>query len=152
MSRLTALATTQGIEPDDFATWAELEEETRLPAARPLKATAVSAALSVKSPDETGPLHQLAGRSRKSGLSVWEGFWYVVMCIPMGAGYFAKIPAKKALHDAGLAKLTSAERFWYVLGCIPLGLFYLLKIPTAKALTELSPYRSDKPRDGNGKR
>jgi hypothetical protein len=31
----------------------------------------------------------------------------------MGAGYFMKIPPKKALSDYGMAQLTPAEEFWY---------------------------------------
>ena len=28
-----------------------------------------------------------------------ENFWYVVQCIAFGAGYFAKVPVKRALSD-----------------------------------------------------
>ena len=28
-----------------------------------------------------------------------ERFWYVVQCIALGAGYFAKVPVKKALTE-----------------------------------------------------
>jgi hypothetical protein len=28
-----------------------------------------------------------------------EKFWYVLMCIPFGAGYFAKIPVAKAITE-----------------------------------------------------
>ena len=28
-----------------------------------------------------------------------EKFWYVMMCIPMGAGYFAKVPVAKAITE-----------------------------------------------------
>ncbi len=59
-------------------------------------------------------------------------------------GYFAKIPAKKALHDFGLTEMTSAEHFWYVLMCIWFGAGYFAKIPVAKALSELPQYRSDR--------
>ena len=31
-----------------------------------------------------------------------EKFWYVLACIPMGAGYFAKLPVKKALSEGWL--------------------------------------------------
>ncbi|MGW4371939.1 hypothetical protein ACWEKT_40665 [Nocardia takedensis] len=78
-----------------------------------------------------------ATATRKAALTTWEGFWYVLMCIGFGAGYFAKIPAKKAMQDFGLTTMTGAERFWYVLMCLALGAGYFAKIPTAKALSEL---------------
>jgi hypothetical protein len=31
-----------------------------------------------------------------------EKFWYVLQCIAFGAGYFAKLPVKKALSEASL--------------------------------------------------
>lgn len=65
-------------------------------------------------------------------------FWYVLGCIPMGAMYLAKVPAKKAMQEAGLGTMTSAERVWYVLGCIPFGAFYFSKLPVLKALTEVA--------------
>ncbi|MGH3304624.1 MAG: hypothetical protein ACRDOK_23685 [Streptosporangiaceae bacterium] len=64
-------------------------------------------------------------------------FWYILQCIAFGAGYFAKVPAKKALQDAGMAEMTSWERFWYVLQCIPFGAGYFAKLPVAKALSEM---------------
>ena len=79
---------------------------------------------------------------RKTALTTWEGIWYVMQCIAFGAGYFAKIPAKKAMSDFGLTDLTGAEQFWYVLMCIGFGAGYFAKIPTAKALSELPQYRS----------
>ncbi|MCW2932754.1 MAG: hypothetical protein JWM19_3716 [Actinomycetia bacterium] len=66
-----------------------------------------------------------------------QQFWYVLQCIAFGAGYFAKIPAKKALADFGMVELTSAEKFWYVLQCIAFGAGYFAKLPTAKALSEM---------------
>jgi hypothetical protein len=74
---------------------------------------------------------------RRLLLTTAEGFWYVLMCIPTGAGYFAKIPAKKALADFGMAEMTVAEQFWYVVMCIPFGGAYFLKIPVKKALSEM---------------
>jgi hypothetical protein len=59
------------------------------------------------------------------------------MCVGFGAGYFAKIPGKKALADFGMAELTTAEKFWYVLMCIPMGAGYFAKVPVAKAITEM---------------
>ena len=51
-------------------------------------------------------------------LTAAEQFWYVLQCIAFGAGYFAKVPVKKALSEVGLAQMTGAEQFWYVLQCI----------------------------------
>ena len=79
---------------------------------------------------------------RRTGLTGAQQFWYVLQCIAFGAGYFAKIPAKKALADFGLAELTSAERFWYVLQCIAFGAGYFAKLSTAKALSEMPQFRS----------
>jgi hypothetical protein len=67
-----------------------------------------------------------------------ESFWYVLGCVSFGAAYFAKVPAKKALAEAGLVQLTSAEQFWYVVQCIALGAGYLAKVPVKKALSELT--------------
>ena len=79
---------------------------------------------------------------RKVGFSTGEAIWYVVECVAFGAGYIAKVPAKKALQDFGLAEMTSAERFWYRLQCAFFGAGYFAKLPIAKALSELSPYRT----------
>lgn len=76
---------------------------------------------------------------RRRALTAAESFWYVLGCIPMGAMYFAKVPAKKALQDAGMARMTAAEQFWYVLMCIPMGAGYFAKLPVAKALSEMQP-------------
>ena len=75
--------------------------------------------------------------ARQLVLTTAEGFWYVLMCIGFGAGYFAKIPAKRALQDSGLAQMTAAESFWYVLMCIAFGGGYFAKIPVKKALSEM---------------
>jgi hypothetical protein len=77
----------------------------------------------------------IAGRLR---LTAAESFWYVLGCIAFGGTYFAKVPAKKALSDAGLAEMTNAERFWYVMQCIAFGAGYFAKIPVKKALTEMT--------------
>ena len=74
---------------------------------------------------------------RKTGLTAAEQFWYILMNISFGAGYFAKIPVNKALSDFGLAEMTAAEKFWYVLMCIPMGAGYFAKIPAAKAIEEM---------------
>jgi hypothetical protein len=90
----------------------------------------------VEPPQATAP-----SRPRTVSLTAAQQFWYVLMCIGFGAGYLAKIPAKKALSDIGLARLTSAESFWYVLMCCAFGAGYLAKIPTAKALSEAAQFR-----------
>jgi hypothetical protein len=82
--------------------------------------------------------------ARKTALTTWEGIWYVLQCIAFGAGYFAKIPAKKAMHDFGLTEMTGGEHFWYTVQCIAFGAGYFAKIPTAKALSELPQYRSQR--------
>jgi hypothetical protein len=69
-------------------------------------------------------------------LSAAASFWYILGCIAFGAMYFVKVPAKKALSEAGLAQMTSAEQFWYVLQCIAFGAGYFAKIPIKKALSE----------------
>ena len=77
-----------------------------------------------------------------TGLTGAQQFWYVLQCIYFGAGYFAKIPAKKALEDYGMAQLTSAEQFWYVLECIAFGAGYFAKLSTAKALSEMPQFQA----------
>ncbi len=73
-------------------------------------------------------------------LSAAASFWYILGCIGFGAAYFAKVPAKKALAEAGLAEMTAAEKFWYVLQCIAFGAGYFAKLPVKKALSEASLY------------
>jgi hypothetical protein len=75
--------------------------------------------------------------SRGAGLTAAGAFWYILQCIAFGAGYFAKVPAKKALQDFGMAQMTAAEQFWYVLMCIGFGAGYFAKLPVAKALSEM---------------
>jgi hypothetical protein len=74
---------------------------------------------------------------RGAALTAAARFWYALMNIGFGAGYFAKIPAKRALADAGLASMTPAESFWYALMCVPLGAGYFVKVPVAKAISEM---------------
>ena len=81
--------------------------------------------------------YQPAPRQAPSGLTPAGSFWYVLQCIWFGAGYFAKVPAKKALQDFGMVQMTAAEQFWYVLMCISFGAGYFAKLPTAKALSEM---------------
>lgn len=76
------------------------------------------------------------GIVKKTALTAWEGFWYVLMCINFGAGYLAKVPVKKALQDADMGTMTAAESFWYVLMCLCFGTGYFIKVPVAKALAE----------------
>jgi hypothetical protein len=74
---------------------------------------------------------------RATGLTAAGAFWYILQCVAFGAGYFAKVPAKKALQDFGMAQMTAAEQFWYVLMCIGFGAGYFAKLPVAKALSEM---------------
>jgi hypothetical protein len=76
--------------------------------------------------------------ARTVRLTAAESFWYLLQCIAFGAGYFAKVPVKKALAEAGLAELTGAEQFWYVLQCIAFGAGYFAKVPVKKALSEMT--------------
>jgi hypothetical protein len=85
---------------------------------------------------------EFAPAQRSLRLTAAESFWYVLQCIAFGAGYFAKVPAKKALEEAGLAEMTAAEKFWYVLQCIAFGAGYFAKLPVKKALTEASALAS----------
>lgn len=66
-----------------------------------------------------------------------ESFWYVLHCIAFGAGYFAKVPVKKALSDYGLVQMTGAEKFWYVVQNIFFGSGYFAKVIYKKALSEV---------------
>jgi hypothetical protein len=77
-----------------------------------------------------------------TGLTSAQNFWYTLQCIYFGLGYLAKIPAKKALEDYGMAQLTSTEQFWYTVECIFFGLGYFQKIPTAKALSEMPQFQA----------
>jgi len=83
------------------------------------------------------PQYQPAPRQAPRGLTSAGAFWYVLQCISFGAGYFAKVPAKKALQDFGMVQMTAAEKFWYVLMCIGFGAGYFAKLPIAKALSEM---------------
>ena len=67
-----------------------------------------------------------------------EHFWYILGCIALGAMYFAKVPAKKALAQCGHGTMTEAEHFWYVVMCIAFGAGYFAKLPMVKALTEVA--------------
>jgi hypothetical protein len=87
-------------------------------------------------------MSHVSAAARKTALTTWEGIWYLIMCIPTGGAYFAKIPVKKALQDFGFTEMTGAEQVWYVIMCIAFGAGYFAKIPMAKALSELPQYRS----------
>jgi hypothetical protein len=84
----------------------------------------------------------IAPGQHATGLTAAQQFWYILQCISFGAGYFAKIPAKKALAEFGMAELTSAEKFWYVLQCCACGAGYFAKLPTAKALSEMPQFQA----------
>ena len=91
------------------------------------------------STSHTSEVQRPHGRPRQAAqLRMWEQFWYVGQCVAFGAGYFAKIPARKALSEVGLAEMKPAENFWYVMECIAFGAGYFTKIPIKKALTRLS--------------
>jgi hypothetical protein len=83
------------------------------------------------------PAYREQPRGRLYTMTAAATFWYIVGNIAFGATYFAKVPAKKAMAEAGLCDLTSAEAFWYVLQCIAFGAGYFAKVPIAKALSEL---------------
>jgi hypothetical protein len=87
-------------------------------------------------PVATGPMPPA------TGLTSAQRFWYVVQCIAFGAGYFMKIPPKKALADYGMAQLTPAEEFWYILQCCAFGAGYFKKLSTAKALSEMPQFQT----------
>jgi hypothetical protein len=81
--------------------------------------------------------------ARKTALTAWEGIWYVISTIWLGAGYFHKVAAKKAMNDFGLTQMTSGEQFWYVFLCVWFGLGYFLKVAVSKALVELPQFQGD---------
>jgi hypothetical protein len=70
-------------------------------------------------------------------LTSMETFWYYLQCISFGAGYFAKVPVKKALTERGLASMSAAENIWYVIMCLCFGLGYFQKVIYKKALSEM---------------
>ncbi len=70
-------------------------------------------------------------------LTSMETFWYYVQCLCFGAGYFAKVPVKKALTERGLASMSAAESFWYVVLCLCFGIGYFQKVICKKALMDL---------------
>jgi hypothetical protein len=74
---------------------------------------------------------------RTAGLSGAGKFWYALGNVALGAAYFGKLPAKKALAEAGLCQLSGAEKFWYVLECVALGAGYFAKLSVVKALSEI---------------
>jgi hypothetical protein len=50
------------------------------------------------------------GPGRSYSLHGMESFWYVLMCLGFGAGYFAKVSAKKALWElVGMVRAAPAE-------------------------------------------
>ena len=73
-------------------------------------------------------------------MTAMERFWYVLENIALGAGYFLKLPAAKALDEVyGTNNVNGMARFWYVLGCIvTLGGPYFAKVPVKRALEQLA--------------
>ena len=67
-----------------------------------------------------------------------ERFWYIIENIALGAGYFAKLPAAKALDEVyGTERVKGWARFWYVLfNILPPGGMYLAKVPVKRALEQ----------------
>jgi hypothetical protein len=45
-------------------------------------------------------------------LTSWEQFWYVLECICLGAGYFAKIPTAKALSELPQFRAAAAPGYY----------------------------------------
>lgn len=78
-------------------------------------------------------------------LTAAESFWYLLGCVSFGAMYLAKVPAKKALSEVGLARMTSAEQIWYVVQCAAFGAGYLAKVPLKKALSEIAYVPAPRP-------
>jgi hypothetical protein len=76
-------------------------------------------------------------RASKTALSMGEAFFYVLSCVFLGAGYFAKVPVKKAMQDFGICEMTTAEKFWYVLGNVAFGAMFLAKVVVVKAISEV---------------
>jgi hypothetical protein len=68
-----------------------------------------------------------------------ERFWYAAMNIAFGAGYFAKIPVKKAAAELGNIELTGAESFWYAFMNVAFGAGYFAKVIAKVALAEARP-------------
>ena len=80
--------------------------------------------------------------TRGQGLTAACWFPYLLGCLAYGASYFAKVCAKKALSDFGLAALNDTEGAWYTILCIACGLGYFTNTPTAKAVSELPQFQS----------
>jgi len=77
------------------------------------------------------------GKMNDKKLTSMETFWYFLQCISFGAGYFHKVPVKKALSERGLVTMTSAENIWYVILCLCFGLGYFQKVIYKKAFSEI---------------
>jgi len=98
---------------------------------------------------QAGHQHRAQPAGKKYALRGAEAFWYVLMCIPMGAAYFQKLPGKKAaceifselqLDGQGPSEsyaLRGAEVFWYTLMCIAFGAGYFAKVVAKKAQWEV---------------
>lgn len=70
-------------------------------------------------------------------LTGMETFWYYLQCLFLGAGYFYKVPLKKALSERGLVSMTPGENFWYFVLCLMFGAGYFAKTIHKKALSEV---------------
>jgi hypothetical protein len=96
-----------------------------------------------------GPPRRMQAAGKRYALRGAEAFWYVLMCIPLGAAYFHKLPSKKAaceifselqLDGQGPSQaytLRGAEVFWYTLMCIAFGVGYFAKVVAKKAQWEV---------------
>ena len=71
-------------------------------------------------------------------LTSMETFWYYLQCLALGAGYFSKIPLKKALSERRLVEMTGPENIWYIIQCIAFGAGYFRKTIYKKALSEMT--------------
>lgn len=65
-----------------------------------------------------------------------EKFWYAVLCVCLGSGYFSKVPLKKAMSEYGMCEMTGGEKFWYVVQCICFGAGYFRKVVYKKGMSE----------------
>jgi hypothetical protein len=98
---------------------------------------------------QPGHQHRMQAVGKRYALRGAETFWYVLACIAIGSGYFAKLPAKKAaseilselqLDGGGPSHgygLRGAEGFWYVMECLAFGGGYFAKVYAKKGLWEL---------------
>ena len=72
-------------------------------------------------------------------LTAGEAFWYVLGNIWLAGMYFAKLPAMKAMEEAGLVTMSGWGRFWYYVGCVPFGQMYMMKVPVKRVIMDIRP-------------